>query len=149
MFVYRIALEKYTHQLLSPGTEARWNSKGNFVIYTAASRALACLENIVHRDSEGLKALFKVMIIDIPDSVSIQEINVKNLPVDFPNTSTLHITRQMGNNWLYAQKTAVLKVPSAIIKGESNYLLNPAHSQFKKIKIKALEDFEFDNRLKS
>ena len=148
MIVYRITLAKYAYELIAPGTEARWNSRGYFVIYSAGSRALACLENLVHRDSEGLKNLFKVIVIDIPDNIKITEIQETKLPADWTKMNNLYATRQAGNDWLRALDSCVFKVPSAIIKGEFNYLINPAHADFASIKIKTIEEFEFDSRLK-
>ena len=148
MTVYRITLEKYAHQLMAPGTEARWNSRGYFVIYSAGSRALACLENLVHRDSEGLKNLFRVIVIDIPEGIKIAEILEADLPDDWTKSNNLYKTRQLGNTWLSSLSSCVLKVPSAIIKGEFNYLINPAHSHFASIEIKVIEEFKFDSRLK-
>ena len=148
MEVYRITLAKYAQQLIAPGTEARWNSRGYFVIYTAGSRALACLENLVHRDSEGLKNLFNVIVINIPDEVEITEIFETDLPSNWTKSNNLHQTRQIGNTWLRSQISCVFKVPSAVIKGEFNFIINPVHPSFSKIKIKALEKFEFDSRLK-
>lgn len=148
MIVYRITLAKYAKKLIAPGTEARWNSRGYFVIYSAGSRALACLENLVHRDSEGLKNLFKVIVIDIPDGIKISEMQEAKLPFDWTKMNNLYATRQVGNDWLRSLNSCVLKVPSAIIKGEFNYLINPAHADFTSIKIKAIEEFEFDSRLK-
>ena len=148
MIVYRITLAKYSHELIAPGTEARWNSRGYFVIYSAGSRALACLENLVHRDSEGLKSLFKIIVIDIPDDIKIAEIQETKLPTEWTKTNNLYATRQAGNDWLRSLNSCVLKVPSAIIKGEFNYLINPAHADFASIEIKVIEEFEFDSRLK-
>jgi len=148
MEVYRITLAKYAKQLIAPGSEARWNSRGYFVIYTAGSRALASLENLVHRDSEGLKSLFKVIVISLPDEIGIAEISIKGLSENWTKSNNLYLTRQIGNTWLTSLSSCVLKVPSAVIKGEFNFLINPAHPSFSTIKIESLEEFEFDSRLK-
>ena len=58
------------------------------------------------------------------------------------------ITQKIGNQWLLESKTAVLKVPSAIVDREYNYLLNPKHPDFSKIRILDVTPFSFDNRLK-
>ena len=58
MNVFRITLAKYA-QLFASGREGRWFSEGNYAIYTSENRALACLENAVHRDSINLKQLYK------------------------------------------------------------------------------------------
>lgn len=148
MEVYRIALARFANALVSPGSQGRWNGLGHYVIYTAGSRALACLENLVHRDSEGLQQLFKVMIVQIPDQVSIEKLEIAQLPLDWTDYKNQYLTRRVGNNWLQGFSSCVLQVPSAIIPREFNYLLNPAHPDFKLIRIAALEDFSFDNRLK-
>ena len=79
MLVYRIALERFAN-LQASGIESRWNSSGNKVIYAASSRALACLENVVHRSGEGLHELFKTLVIEIPSAERIEKIDVRDLP---------------------------------------------------------------------
>lgn len=79
MRVYRISLAIYSTKLLASGNPARWNLKDVKMIYTAQSRALACLENIVHRDSKGLQKNFRIMEIDIPDKIKIEKIKETDL----------------------------------------------------------------------
>jgi RES domain-containing protein len=134
--------------LNASGFPSRWNSKGKFVIYTAASRTLACLENVVHRSGEGLSANFKVMVINIPDELKIKTISAAKLPKNWYEFQNYIITQRIGDTWLNKSETAILKIPSAIIQLETNYLLNPNHPDFKKIKIKNVEDFIFDPGIK-
>ncbi|TAG17764.1 MAG: RES domain-containing protein [Cytophagales bacterium] len=148
MEVYRISLAKWTGQLVASGGAARWNSKGKFVIYTAATRALACLENVVHRSGEGLNASFKTMIIDIPDTLAIAQIAPRDLPKNWSLYENYHLCQKIGDNWLDALQAPVLQVPSAIIGHEFNFLLNPQHPDFKQIVLKRVEDFAFDVRIK-
>jgi RES domain-containing protein len=42
---------------------------------------------------------------------------------------------------------AVLKVPSAVVKGDFNYLINPFHPDATKISVSSQEDFPFDKRI--
>ena len=77
MLVYRIVLERYA-TLFASGVEGRWNSAGAKVLYTAASRALACLENVVHRSGEGLNENFKTLVIDLPSTERIEKISVED-----------------------------------------------------------------------
>ena len=77
MEIYRICLAKYAGELVASGNPGRWNLRGQLVIYAAGSRALACFENVVHRSGEGFNSLFKVIRIDIPDTLAIAE-----LPLD-------------------------------------------------------------------
>lgn len=134
--------------MAASGFPTRWNSKGKFVIYTAGSRALTCLENVVHRSGEGFNDKFKVMLIQIPDKIKMEEIRMDSLPKGWSKFENYSLPQKIGDNWLENNQTAVLKVPSSIVNMESNYLLNPNHEDFKKIKLRGTEEFEFDIRIK-
>ena len=146
MIVYRITTAQWSKQLQASGNVARWNSRGNFVIYTAGSRSLACLENLVHRSGEMCSKQYKVMLIEIPDSINMEEILLKSLDIDWKNLTNFSYCQSIGTKWLIAGKAAVLKVPSIIIEQEYNYLINAQHADFKKIKLIRDEDFGFDAR---
>ena len=146
MIVYRITTAEWSTKLSASGYQARWNSRGSFMIYTAQSRALACLENLVHRSGEGNNALYKVMLIDVPDTLPIETVDTKKLKKDWYSMTNYPYCQAMGDKWLQDAETVILKVPSVIIKEEFNYLLNPNHSDFKKIKLTGTEDFGFDER---
>lgn len=79
MQVYRIALMNWSTSLRGAGFPGRWNSEGKYVVYTSGSKALASLENSVHRSGGGLNSVFKVMVIDIPVDLAITEIKVEQL----------------------------------------------------------------------
>jgi len=148
MRVFRISLAIYSTKLLASGNPARWNSKDVKIIYTAESRALACLENIVHRNSKGLQKNFRIMEIDVPDKIKIEKIQETDLIADWKNFDNMPYTQQIGDNWINNSKTAVLQVPSVIVTGDFNYLINPAHKDFSSIKLLSVIPFEFDSRIK-
>jgi RES domain-containing protein len=149
MEIYRICLEKYSHALVASGNRARWNSKGNFVIYTAGTRALACLENVVHRSGEGLKELFKVVVIGVPDQLPIETLLPAQLPDNWHLPQHYFLCQPLGDRWYHRASSAVLRVPSSIIPEEFNYVLNTRHPDFSQIKLLRREDFEFDPRIKT
>ena len=149
MLVYRITKAIYADRLVASGGAARWNSRGQFVIYTAATRALACLENVVHRSGEGLIDAFRVMNVDIPDTLIIERISLEMLPPDWRDFHQYDACQRIGGEWLRKGQSAILQVPSAIISNEWNYLLNPAHPDFSRIKLVGVEPFMFDPRIKS
>ena len=148
MEVYRICLTKYAGELYASGIRGRWNSKGNFIIYTAGSRALACLENVVHRSGEGLSYNFRTVVISIPDDVTVESISADELPVNWQQVKSYPVCQALGNDWYRQLKSAVLCVPSSIIPEEYNYILNTRHPDFAKIRIKGSENFIFDPRIK-
>jgi RES domain-containing protein len=148
MEVYRICLEEYSQDLYASGYRGRWNLKGSFVIYTAGSRALACLENVVHRSGEGLKSIFKVVVIDVPDALALERIPAEQLAPEWHKTKNYPLCQPLGEAWYQGRSSAVLQVPSSIIPHEYNYILNTRHPDFKAIRILRLEDFDFDPRIK-
>ncbi len=149
MDVYRITLAKWANQLKASGVAARWNSSGNFIIYTAQSRSLACLENLVHRSGEVLKGDFSVLQIHVPDSIKIEKIADNKLSKNWKSVASYTETQKLGDGWIESNKSALLMVPSALVSGEYNYLLNPQHSDFSKIGIKHTFGFLFDERFQN
>ncbi len=150
MIVYRLAKERFKNYLSGKGAEiagGRWNSKGVAVLYTSESRALCTTEIAVHTPLGILPDDFYLITIDIPDNIEIKEIKVTQLPENWKNIPHINDTQQTGNKFIKEKKFLVLKVPSAVVQGDYNYLLNPAHKDFEKIKIKKTEKFEFDKRL--
>ena len=137
MELYRICLAKWANALVASGNPARWNARGQFVIYTASSRAL-----------EGLSLRFKLMVIQVPDHLPVEVIAPESLPPDWHNFLQYPVCQKRGAAWLQSQSSVILQVPSAIIPQEKNYLLNPAHPDFNQIVLQATEDFWFDPRLK-
>jgi RES domain-containing protein len=148
MHVYRITLVKYAGSLHASGNAARWNAKDVKMIYTASSRALACLENVVHRGGIGPKEAFRTMVIEIPDGLPMTRIKKSSLLPDWHAFINYPYTQSLGNAWIEKNETAVLQVPSAIIPEEYNYLLNPLHADFTQIQLLSTEPFAFDPRIK-
>jgi RES domain-containing protein len=148
MLVYRIALAKYSGKLIASGRAARWNPNDVEMIYTASSRSLACLENVVHRNQIGLTMAFNIMTIKLPDNISISHIKITDLPPDWQDFNQMSLTQHIGEKWIMEKKSAILAVPSSIIDEEINYLINPGHDDFKKIKLVKTMPFAFDQRIK-
>ena len=148
MEIYRICLARYAGELVASGNPGRWNLRGQLVIYAAGSRALACLENVVHRSGEGLNSLFKVIRIAVPDALPIEELTLDQMPPDWQLPRHYARCQPLGAAWYQRQTAAVLRVPSSIIAHEHNYVLNTRHPDFAQVRIVGWEDFEFDPRIK-
>ena len=87
------------------------------------------------------------MVIELPGELKIEEIKADDLHPEWRDRMNFSFTRKIGNDWLLSLSSAVLKVPSAIILQEHNYLLNPAHSDFNKVKVLSKEVFRFNERM--
>jgi len=148
MLVFRIVLAKYSAELFASGRAARWNPNEVKMIYTASSRSLACLENVVHRDKLGLTKAFNLMTIECPDGIKIKTISLADLPTNWADYDQMPQTQKTGANWVRENASAILQVPSTIVEDEVNYLLNPEHPDFKLIRIIKTQTFVFDGRIK-
>lgn len=153
MLVFRIEREKYVKDTLrgigaSLSTGARWNSFGTPLVYTAESRALSTLEVSVHLDlSEDLPTDRMMIEIEIPDDLNIIEISLSDLPKNWDAKPPIQITQFIGDDFVVSHNACVLKVPSSIIPQEFNYLINPNHSDFHRIKVIKAKPFLFDSRM--
>lgn len=155
MVVYRIEREKYLKTTLT-GTGAsmssgyRWNSMNTKLVYTAQSRALATLEVSVHLDlSEDLPTDRFYVEIEIPDDITIQEVKPEDLPDDWYSKPPTITTQIIGDDFVFQNESAILKVPSSIVPQEFNYLINPNHPDAKRIKVVGKIPMNFDPRLKT
>lgn len=123
----------------------RWNPKGIPMVYTAASQSLAILEMLVQ--DQPLRARYVMIEARIPSAVTIDRVSVDDLPSDWREIGARGKLQVIGAAWARKRSVAVLAVPSAIVPAESNYLLNPLHADFKRIKIGKPSTVETDLRL--
>ena len=86
------------------------------------------------------------MLIDLPDNLEIATVEEAGLKKHWENINNFSYCQSIAVDWLNKASTAILKVPSAIIRMEHNYLVNPQHPEFKLIKLTGVEDFNFDAR---
>jgi len=123
----------------------RWNRKGVPLVYTAASQSLAMLEMLVQ--DEPLRARYVMIAARIPKGMTIDRIRVEDLPSDWRDIAAREKLQEIGTEWAKKRSAAVLAAPSAVIPAETNYLLNPLHPEFRRIKIGKPRKFETDIRL--
>lgn len=153
MRVYRIERQKYLADTLkgmgaSMSSGFRCNSLHTRLVYTAESCSLATLEVLVHLDlSEDLPNDRLLVAIDIPDTLPISVLSATDLPVDWHAKPPLQHTQLLGDAFVKAQQAAILKVPSSVVEGEFNYLINPGHPAAQQIKLVDSWPMHFDGRL--
>lgn len=152
MRVFRIANKKYIDSLSGIGAErfgGRWNHKGTKVVYTAASRALAMAETAVQPNFDVLPDKYHIAEIDVPDDLLIYAIDLKSIfnGSEWTSPKALPLTRSWGTYLISRKNIPVIKAPSVVVNGDFNYLLNPYHEDFDRIKIVHTEAFVFDERL--
>lgn len=149
MEVFRISSSKYATSLSASGASARWNRDGEFVLYTASARSLAALELMVHMNAISAAGSYKVVVISIEDNDNhIKQLHSRFLPNNWRDFKAYSKLQSIGSNWYRSNESLVLKIPSAIITNEYNYIINCRHPDFSNcIKLVRAEDFYFDKRL--
>ena len=149
MMVYRLSRKQYSNDLSGKGAEisgGRWNNKGVFALYTASSRALAVLEVAVHVPYGIMPIDYWMITIEIPEE-HILRLSIADLPKNWNQNPTIPATRDFGDRLLNKNEYLSLQMPSASVAGDYNYIVNPLHPEFSRVKILFTEPFEFDSRL--
>jgi RES domain-containing protein len=123
----------------------RWNSRGRLAVYTSGSLSLAALETLVHLNPP-IVLPYLVYPVEF-DSKLVHHLDPRALPARWRSAPVPSAVQHVGDHWLEKMKSAVLAVPSAIITQETNYILNPSHHDFQKIRIRKPDRFILDPRL--
>ena len=147
MLLYRITRKEFA-ELSGNGSRlygGRWNSEGRSAVYMASSRSLAILESLVHLNPTNVPNDLCIMQIDVPGSM--QEFDIKLLPVNWEEYDDQYALKQIGDKFLGAKEKLLLKLPSAIVKQEFNFLFNPLHPDAVNAKVISVEPIVFDSRL--
>jgi RES domain-containing protein len=124
----------------------RWNSTGTAVIYTAGSLSLATLELLVHLQNSSILAAYSSIPVEFDDGL-VEVLGDRDLPSGWARYPAPSKLQEIGDVWVATERSAVLRVPSVIVPSEANYLLNPAHPEFFKVRIGSATSFELDRRL--
>lgn len=132
-------------------TGGRWNRKGNAVLYTSSSRALACLETVVHLRAGGLPLNRYLVRMEIPEELWSQRLSLTEAtaPVGWDALPVGLVSLDVGDRWLGGGASCLLEVPSIIVPEELNVLINPAHPDAGRIRAVKVRRWRYDGRLLS
>ena len=124
----------------------RWNHNGMPMVYASATLSLAVLEVLVHHRVPIPPPDFVAIPAQLPAKLKIETLRAADLPSDWRDDPAPVRLQGIGSDWLRSQSSLVMAVPSIIIPTESNYLINPRHSDFAQLSIGAPQTFPFDPR---
>ena len=124
----------------------RWNSRGTAVVYVSEHESLAALELLVHLTPLTPTDRYLSFRLEWEDKMT-EYFPVKNLPAKWNAEPPIFQTMQIGDELVRTGKSVALAVPSVLSTTEMNFVLNPRHSDFKKIKISEPSEYRFDPRL--
>ncbi len=156
MIVWRIATDAphYAADDLSGAGAAsrggRWNERDVAMVYASESRALACLETLVHLDDGGLPLNRYLVRIEIPQPLwaAAERATFLSLPVGWDAEPASITSIRLGTAWARSGASAILRVPSVIVPEEENILINPAHPDTAGITATKARRWLYDPRLR-
>ncbi len=147
MIVYRIANDLYKEDISGNGAAingSRWNSRNIKILYAGEYISLCMLESLLHLRKVDIPIKQYLLSIQIPGA-EFQEIKLSKLKDKWQQY--INYTQYMGDQFISSNQHLCLKVPSAIVPQEHNFLINPQHKDFKKVKVISSELLELDKRL--
>jgi RES domain-containing protein len=150
MKVYRVVIARYASDLNGTGglyTDGRWHRQGHRILYTAQSKALAILEKLVHLSRRDFSMEHRCLTIQFPDE-ALQDFPVAQLPPQWNSRRGPEELKELGTKWLLEKKSLALRVPSVLVPGEFNILINPLHPLMQEIALVENEPLLFDERLR-
>lgn len=124
----------------------RWNSPGRPAVYVSETRALATLEVLAGLGGTAALPAYSLIGVSFAESL-VQEVSVGSLQPGWDASPPTSVSQSVGDHWLKNAGSAVLRVPSAVLPEEMNYMLNPQHSDFTKITVGNAEPARLDPRL--
>lgn len=144
--VYRIVKASEAERAFEGLGVQRWNSPDVPVVYTAATRALAMLELLVHVDAEDLGCPYVIFPVSFEEGL-VEWRAVDQLPRGWRKNPPPRGLRKVGDGWAASGRSAVLAVPSTVVPFEFNFLLNPRHGRWGEVAVGRRERLLFDGRL--
>lgn len=152
MLLWRIAREIHVDSALEGVgglmVSGRWHRRGQPILYTASSAALAALEVLVYVEPLQAPDDLRLLGLELPDGLAIETLDLTQLPDDWQSLPAPESTQSIGNAWLERKSSVALRVPSVVVPMESNVLLNPRHPEMARVRISSSEAFRFDSRLR-
>lgn len=145
MILWRISRYRDLSGMGGLRANGRWHRRGQPIVYLSESPASALLEVCVHTAANDIPPEYTLLRVEGPE-IDIEFIALESLPDDWQ--TRLDTTRQLGMDWLSANRTALLRIPSAIVPHTRNFLFNPLHSDAKAFQIAAAMNYPFDYRIK-
>lgn len=149
MDVYRLANARRADDLTGTGARlsgGRWNYLGTPVLYTASSKALATLEVLVHSPLSYVPDYYRMLTIRVPED-SLLSVPLDQLPDDWNGLTPPTSIKDITESWVADNRFLLLKVPSAVVVGDYNYLINPTHPRAIEVIITDKQPYRFDPRL--
>ena len=150
MQAFRIAKTKYVHDLSGTGAMlngGRWNQKNIPMLYVAENRALATVEYLVHLPLSLMPRNLSMACFEMPDDATVEQVLIAKLPKNWRDYPAPGKLAELGSAWALSKRSLLLRVPSVVVEGEFNLLINPGNPEITRVTISQIERYSFDKRL--
>ena len=104
------------------------------------------VEVLVHTANTYIPDHYRMLTIRAPED-SILSVPLDQLPAGRNTENPPNAIKDITEAWLTEGRFLMLKVPSAVVAGEYNYLINPTHTRTSEVQIIDKQPFRFDGRL--
>lgn len=126
---------------------ARWSSRGTRVAYASSNSALAVLEALVHMTGGGgIVPGYSLVTATLPDGL-VDEMAAADMPAGWDSSPVPPEVQAIGDAWTRSGRSLALQVPSAVVEGSFNILINPDHPVLAQFVVESSVPFAFDPRL--
>jgi len=123
----------------------RWNTPGQAIIYSTETLSGALLEILVHSNRQLLSHYIVYRLV-FPKRI-VSNVDTAELPKNWRSSPPPPKLGQIGDRWCIEQRSAALRVPNPVVPLETNYLVNPAHADYRLVEIEGPIDYVLDDRL--
>jgi RES domain-containing protein len=150
MRLWRIVQSKWALDKLCAGARAeggRWNPAGIPALYAGTNVEICALEKLAHLAGVNHPPL-KLVSVDIPDNPKlVYTPAMKLFPTGWSDLPISAASQEFGRRWLEEAEQLVMLVPSVLVPEAKNAVINPLHSEYKRVVLKIVRDFTFDSRM--
>ena len=122
--------------------EGRWHFRGTPIVYCTDHPSTALLEILVHATRYTVPDYYQLLEIEVPDDI---ETFAPTIAMNWDRDADE--TRRIGARFIADGIFALMNVPSVIMPKARNFLMNPAHSDARRIRIVETYRYPFDSRL--
>jgi RES domain-containing protein len=147
---FRIAKTRHIRDLSGTGAMlngGRWNRKDIPMLYTAENRALATVEYLVHLPLSIMPRNLSMACLEIPDDIVAEQVSIAKLPRNWRAYPAPGKLAELGSEWALSNRSLLLRVPSVVVEGQFNILINPKHRDMAGVAISRIERFTLNKRL--
>jgi RES domain-containing protein len=149
MLLWRISNHSSLSGVGAEIASGRWHTLApeKRLVYFAEHPAVSLLENLASLDGSPLffPEHFQLLRFIAPDKIAAADLTSKQFRSIDPQD--LASTQAIGDAWLAAKSSALLRVPSIPSPESWNYLLNPLHPDASSLKMDWARHIAYDKRL--